>query len=160
MIRLVVFASLLVSCRMSLEEEEPLVACQVNMTQASCTGIDGKSDFTSLQNSVFNINCGSGSCHGISASPGGGLDLRDKTASFSHLVNATSTTDPTRKLVVPGSIEKSYLMVMVRDITPEMADPPAQMPENGYMPKGDPKGLCCQKLDALERWIMAGAQNN
>jgi hypothetical protein len=160
MIRLVVFASLLISCRMSLEEEDPVAQCEISMTQSTCVGADGKSDLTWLQTNVFGINCGSTSCHGASASPGGGLDMKDKTATYMHLVNASSTLDPTRKLVVPGNVEKSYLMVMIRGVPPGMADPPAQAPALGYMPKGDPKGLCCQKIDAVERWIMAGAQNN
>jgi hypothetical protein len=69
--------------------------------------------------------------------------------------------DPTRKLVVPNDVKSSYLMLMVRDVPPAMATPPGTAPPGsiGYMPQGSTT-LCCQKLDALERWIMAGAPNN
>jgi hypothetical protein len=159
MIRLVVLASLLISCRITLDTEE-LKDCEIDMTQATCTGAEGHADLTWIQQNVFTFNCGSTSCHGASASPGGGLDMRDKATTYSHLVGVTSSLEPSRKLVVTSDVNKSYLMVMVRGVSLDMADPPAQAPANGYMPKGIPKGLCCQKLDALERWITAGAQNN
>ena len=63
--------------------------------------------------------------------------------------------------MVPGSINQSYLMVLVHGITLAEAEPsPAPAPSGDrYMPLGSP-AICCQKLDALGRWIAAGALNN
>jgi len=52
---------------------------------------------------------------------------------------------------------------MLRDVPPVMASPPASPPPGnvGYMPQGPASAaLCCQKLDAIERWIESGAPNN
>jgi hypothetical protein len=52
---------------------------------------------------------------------------------------------------------------MLRHVTPEMADPPVGEPPDdvGYMPQNAGGAvLCCQKLEAIQRWIEAGAQNN
>ena len=83
--------------------------------------------------------------------------------SHSHLVNFTSILDPTRKLVVPNDVEQSFLMLMLGFVPPEMADPPGTAPPAsvGFMPQSSGGQLsCCQKLEALERWINAGAPNN
>jgi hypothetical protein len=48
----------------------------------------------------------------------------------------------------------------MRQYAPDEAVPPAPAPrDNLYMPLSSPP-VCCQKLDAIERWIMAGAMNN
>jgi hypothetical protein len=49
---------------------------------------------------------------------------------------------------------------MLQDVAPANASPPAQgLPSPGSMPQSsDP--LCCQKLEAIERWINAGAPLN
>jgi hypothetical protein len=62
---------------------------------------------------------------------------------------------------VPNDVQASYLMLMLGDVPPAMANPPGAPPPTsiGYMPQAQP-ALCCQKLDAIERWIMAGAPNN
>ena len=59
--------------------------------------------------------------------------------------------------VVAGDINASYLMMLVGDFPPAMATPPASgLPSVGLMPENMPP-LCCQKLDALERWISSGS---
>ncbi|MBC7976466.1 MAG: hypothetical protein H7138_15955 [Myxococcales bacterium] len=162
MVRLLLLASLLVGCRFSLEDEpEPVFVdrnCTPNGPGATCAAAAGKAELSWIQTNVFDINCGSGSCHGA-ALPEGGVDLRPGQ-SFQNLVNANSVLESSRKLVVPGNLEASYLMLMLGDYTPDMAEPAGVAPPGGYMPKGVPDGLCCQKLDAIQRWIMAGAMNN
>ena len=68
-----------------------------------------------------------------------------------------STFSPNHKLVVPGNPEASYLFFLMRGLPPDavtdFVEPPSDI---GYMPQGN-ETLCCQKLDAVERWIRAGA---
>jgi hypothetical protein len=163
MLRLLVLASLLVGCRISLDEEDPPLIvdrnCVANGPGATCAAAAGKSDYAWIQTNVFDIGCNAGaSCHGA-AQPEGGIDLR-AGQSYENLVNAKSLLEPSRTLVVPGDVKSSYLMLMLGDYPPETATPAAEAPQSGYMPKGVPGGLCCQKLDAVERWVMAGALNN
>lgn len=113
-----------------------------------------------IEQNIFAANCGSGACHGVP--PGGGTPAgRVLLTQNSHaaLVNADNTLAPGFKLIVPNNVTQSYLMVLMKHLTPEAAGapPPAR---NAYMPLGNPTGVCCEKLDALERWIMAGAPNN
>jgi hypothetical protein len=165
MIRLVIVASLLVGCRISLENNDlPPTPdggngrrCTDSTTSPACVAAVDHSDLTWIQANIFKTGCAlSSSCHG---SGGIAPNLSDGQ-SYASLVNVDSTFQSSRKRIVPNDIKASYLMLMVNDFAPEMAMPPGMMPAGGYMPKGDPKGLCCQKLDALDRWIMAGAQNN
>ena len=161
MLRLLVIASLVAACRISLEPDEPR-ACVVNTTSALCVDAVNHSDLKWIEANIFAPNCnlgGGGACH-ASASDGGKLGLQPGM-SHDHLVNVTSMIDKTRKLVVPNDVNASYLMLMLRDIPPAMASPPASPPPGsvGYMPQGSTT-LCCQKLQALERWIMDGAPNN
>jgi hypothetical protein len=69
--------------------------------------------------------------------------------------------DTTRKIVVPGDGAKSYMLVMIGEIQPAMADPPASAirADVGTMPQGSPL-LCQEKRDAIQRWIVAGALEN
>ena len=112
-----------------------------------------------IEQNIFTANCGTGSCHGLP--PGGGTPAgRVVLTANSHavLVNADTTLATGVKLIVPNNVTQSYLMVLMKHLTPEAAGapPPAR---NAYMPLGSPP-VCCEKLDALERWIMAGAPNN
>ena len=62
-----------------------------------------------------------------------------------------------------GDPNKSYLMVMLRGVTPAEFDPPLDEPPRsvGYMPQNaGGVVMCCQKLDAIKQWIMEGAQDN
>jgi hypothetical protein len=104
-------------------------------------------------------NCGSSSCHqGMGAQ--GKLDLTSATA-YASLVGAPSQIDSSRTLVVPGDPQASYLMLMLHAFEPSAAIPPGVAPPAsiGYMPQGNGT-LCCQKLDAIDRWITAGANND
>jgi hypothetical protein len=135
-------------------------ACKVS-TAAVCMEAEGHSDFTWIKGKIFAANCFGSSCHsGTTAS--GNLDLTDDP--YTALMGSgtkKSNLDPTRDLVVPGSPNKSYLYFILRGIEPEMGDPPFSPPPGnvGYMPMSNAT-LCCQKLDAIERWITAGAMND
>ena len=159
MIRLVIVASLLVGCRISLENNDTPDSgtgprqCTVSTSQP-CMDAVTHSDLAWIESKIFVASCDFSGCHS-SATDQGKLDL-GVGKSHNSLVNASSLLDPTRKLVVPNDLNASYLMLMLRDVSPDMASPPGTAPANGYMPKGSAT-LCCQKLDAVERWIMAGA---
>ena len=112
------------------------------------------SDLAWIESKIFVASCDFSGCHS-SATDLGKLDL-GAGKSHDDLVGPSSRLDPLRKLVVPNDVHASYLMLMLHDFSPDMASPPTTEPANGYMPKGS-STLCCQKLDALERWINAGA---
>jgi hypothetical protein len=115
------------------------------------------SDLAWIETNIFESSCNFSGCHD-SATDLGKLDLR-VGMSRANLVGVSSIADPTRKLVVPNDVHASYLMLSLHDFPPEMATPPGVTPGAGYMPQGAPI-LCCQKLQAIERWIMAGAPAN
>jgi hypothetical protein len=158
MIRLVMVASLLVGCRTSLENDATPDSgagrqCTISTSQP-CMDAVTHSDLAWIESKIFVASCNFSGCHS-SATDLGKLDL-SAGKSHDHLVGASSLLDPTRKIVVPNDLNASYLMLMLRDISPDMASPPGTAPANGFMPKGSAT-LCCQKLDAVERWINAGA---
>jgi len=169
MIRLVipwiVLASLLGGCRISLEDAENTGGggrCVVSMTSQACLDAESHQDLTWIQQNIFTASCVFSGCHNGSNNHAGKVDLR-AGMSHSHLVDFASILDPTRKLVVANNVNASYLMLMLGHVTPDMADPPAMPPPAsvGYMPQSSGgQLLCCQKLDALERWINDGAPNN
>jgi hypothetical protein len=168
MIRHVIVASLLIGCRLSLENEDATGddgsgrRCAVSTTSPSCLDAVTHADLAWIQMNIFSASCTFSGCHNGTNNPAGKIDLRPNM-SHGHLVNFTSLLDPSRKLVVPNDVEASYLMLMLGDVPPAMASPPAAAPPGsvGYMPQGAGGRLsCCQKLDALERWIMTGAPNN
>jgi hypothetical protein len=172
MLRVVAIASLVFpvfwGCRISLENYDTSIqdtdggngrACVVSSTSQPCMDATMHSDLAFIEQKVFAASCNFSGCHG-SATDAGKLDLRPGV-SRDHLVGVSSQIDGTRKLVVPNDVAASYLMVMLRDIAPAMASPPASPPPGsvGFMPQAAPT-LCCQKLDAIERWINAGAPNH
>jgi hypothetical protein len=165
MLRLAIVATLLAACRISLEDAESPSGggrCQVSTTSQPCLDAVTHSDLAWIQPNIFTASCVFSGCHNGANTRAGKVDLR-AGMSHSHLVNATSGLDPTRKLVVANDVNASYLMLMLGFVPPEMAVPPATPPPAsvGYMPQSSGgQLLCCQKLEALERWIEAGAPNN
>ena len=103
------------------------------------------SDLAWIQTKVFNVSCTSG-CHGA-ASPAHGLSLKPGE-SHAELVNVASHHDPSWQRVVPGDPGASMLMVQLG------GEPGPEL--EAYMPLGMPK-LCVEKIDAIRRWIAAGA---
>lgn len=175
MFRLVALATLLIGCRVSLQDApsagdddddgDDMPAgrvCKVDTTSATCleAASGNHSDLAFIEASIFKGQCAFSGCHNGANTPQGKIDLT-AGQSHAHLVNYASAIDETRKLVVPNDLSSSYLMLMLHDIEPSEATPAADAPPDdvGYMPMGN-KPLCCQKLDAIERWIMAGAPSN
>ena len=149
-----------VGCRTSLDEESR--ACKVSETNATCIEAANHSELSWIEENVFEKSCTFSGCHNGMATDAGRLNLTVGN-SHSSLLGIASEIEPGSTLVVANQPLQSYLLVMMRQITPEMADPPVGEPDEdvGYMPQNAGGAvLCCQKLDAIERWIAAGAQNN
>ncbi len=166
MLRLVIAASLCIGCRISLEDAQNMGGgggrCVVSTTSQACMDAVMHQDLTWIQQNIFNAHCVFSGCHNGTNNPAGKVDLR-AGMSRSHLVDFTSILTPPRKLVVANNVDASYLMLMVGFVPPEMADPPGMPPPAsvGFMPQSSGgELLCCQKLEALERWINDGAPNN
>lgn len=172
MIRLALVASLGLlatsACRYSLEGDDDPVGgsdgggrqCQVVTTSQTCVDAANNQNLAWIEQNIFTPNCGGNSCHSNIPLPGGRIVLT--TASHDKLVNVESEITPGRMLVVPNDVKKSYLMVLLRHLELAEADPsPAPEPPEdvGYMPQASGP-ICCQKLDAIVRWIEAGALNN
>lgn len=135
-------------------------ACKVTTT-AACMEAETHSDFTWIKEKIFAANCFGSSCH-TGATASGQLDLTD--APYTALMGAGGTgvdanLDPAHKRVVAGDPTKSYLYFIIKGLDGNpggFAEPPSQV---GYMPMSNAT-LCCQKIDAIERWITAGAMDN
>jgi hypothetical protein len=152
-------------CRTSLEEEEQMSegACNVGTT-AECMMGATESTLTWIEANVFSKSCAFSGCHNGTPTSAGRINMKDPGMSHADLVGVDSAIDSGRKLVVAGQPKQSYLLMMMQHFPPEEMEPtPASPPPNdiGYMPQNTGGAvLCCQKLDAIERWIMAGAMNN
>lgn len=164
--RTLLFAALLaLGCRIDLDTNDTPRACESRPEIPACADAVGHSDFEWLQTNIFTANCSGSSCHGMTESgdpPDGRLVLARGSA-YATLMGASgqgvmSEFDPGRALVVPFDAESSYLYFLMRgtpaaSVTPPFAAPPE---EYGFMPL-KAKTLCCEKLEAVRRWIEAGA---
>lgn len=161
-------AMLLGGCRYALEDpvEFSSRTCD-DGTVSDCTMSTTHSDLKWIEEHIFN-KCTFSGCHNGMMTDAGRLDLQPGK-SFDSLVNKDSdvASGPMltgkAKLVTPGDPSKSYLLVMMRQITPAQHDPPLNEPpaQIGYMPQNAGGVVtCCQKLDAITRWIEEGALNN
>ncbi len=174
MLRFALVALLATSaCRLSLDDEGETPPpdgggrqCNYVPMNAVCADAAARPAESSklgwIEQNIFVPNCGGPNCHGMGQ--GGGMPtgrLVLTTASHDKLVNADATFATNRKLIVPGDVPKSYLMVIMRHLTLDQADPsPAPVPSGGrYMPLASP-AVCCEKLDAMAKWITDGALNN
>ena len=155
----------LVACRTSLDEEPdadttPGKACKIGTT-AECMMAESQSSLAWIETNVFAKSCAFSGCHNGTATVAGRIDMKNPGMSHDDLVGVDSMIETSRKLVVPGQPKQSYLLMMMRHFTPaEMEPTPAVGPpmDIGFMPQNAGGAvLCCQKLDAIERWIMAGA---
>jgi hypothetical protein len=164
---LLLTALLAVGCRIDLDHREDDAntsgrTCKVATTATCVEGATmNKSDFTWIKTKIFAANCFGASCHsGVTAS--GNLDLIDDP--YTTLMGATgagtmSNGDPTKKRVVAGDPAQSYLFFMIHGLDGKPHDFTDPLKTVGFMPMSNAT-LCCQKIDAIERWIMAGAMNN
>ena len=156
------------ACRTSLEDEPDADtsgarACKP-ATTAQCTMAESQQSLAWIETNVFALSCAFSGCHNGTATTAGRIDMKNPGMSHDDLVNVDSMIETSRKLVVPGQPKQSYLLMMMRHFPPsEMEPTPAVGPPGdiGFMPQNAGGAvLCCQKLDAIERWIMAGAPNN
>jgi hypothetical protein len=126
----------------------------MDSTSAACMDAVNHQELTWIQKNVLTPQCTFSGCHNGDNTKQGKIDLRDGH-SFMTLVNGDSALMAGSKLVVPGDPTTSYLEVMLGS-QPGTIDPMV-----GLMPQDNGNQLlCCQKLDAIERWIMDGAMNN
>lgn len=105
-------------------------------------------DLAWIQSNVFSTSCTFSACHKSPATDANGLVL-EAGQSHGELVNQQSVEQSGMMLVVPGQPNQSYLMVALGQIG-------GTLPQDGVMPLNSP-ALCGEKLDAIERWILAGA---
>ena len=122
----------------------------VDAISASCMEATTHSDLAWLQEKVFTPSCSAFvSCHKGAALEAGGLSL-EPGQTIPQTVNIDSDLFPAFKRIVPGDPANSYMMIILGEFAGPLD------PEVGTMPYNNPK-LCQEKLDAVERWIMAGA---
>jgi len=123
---------------------------QVDALSASCMEAVQHSDLAWLQEKIFTPSCSAFSaCHKGAALEAGGLSL-EPNQTIAQTVGVDSEMFPQYKRIVAGDPASSYMMIILGEY-PGMLDP-----DVGTMPYNNPK-LCQEKLDAVERWIMAGA---
>jgi hypothetical protein len=154
------------SCRVDLDSPDKVTGgvdagdanCKVT-TSAVCLEAVSHSDFTWLNTNLFNTNCGGTSCHQANSDSNAKKNpYGDLAMTYASLVNFESNVNPGVKLVVAGQPSQSYLLVMLNHLAPANFSPPlgAVPSDPGLMPQNSGT-LCCQKLDAVQRWIEAGA---
>lgn len=117
---------------------------------ADCLEAKDHSDLAFIQAKIFTPGCSAfTSCHRGAATSAGGLSL-EAGQSLPQMLDKTSRLDNTKKLIKAGDPANSYLMIILGKY-PGFIDPNV-----GTMPSRNPL-LCAEKLDAIERWITAGA---
>jgi hypothetical protein len=118
---------------------------------APCQEATTHSDFTWINENILTKSCVFSGCHNA-ASHEEGLDL-SAANSFAHIVGVASTQVTSKKLIDGTSADcaNSYLY---EKITGENLKPGTVK-----MPKAQP-ALCQEKIDAVCRWIAAGAKND
>lgn len=117
---------------------------------ADCLEAKDHSDLAFIQAKIFTPGCSAfTSCHRGAATTAGGLSL-EAGQSLPQMLDKTSRLDNTKKLIKAGDPANSYLMIILGKY-PGFIDPNV-----GTMPSRNPL-LCAEKLDAIERWITAGA---
>lgn len=142
------------ACKIDLDHAAKASSACMDSMSAACMAATSHSDLTWIQANVFTPQCTFSGCHNGENTKQGKIDLRDGH-SFATLVNGPSALTPGATLVTPGDPATSYLEVM-------LGTQPGNVPSTvGLMPQSNGGMLlCCQKLDAIDRWIMDGAMNN
>jgi len=106
------------------------------------------SDLAWIQSNVFDASCARSNCH-ITGNEAGGLIL-EAGKSRDYLVNMPSSVDHGMMRVLPGDPSQSYLLVA-------LGGEPGMPPDGTVMPWGGLPMLCAQEVDAIKRWVAAGA---
>lgn len=166
-----------VACKIDLDKiprpdaADPNARLCEDKTVAVCLEAANHSDFQWIQDNMFSTNCSGDDCHGAAKNgqpPSGKLILAQGSAYATLLGKAASDPGPAplvasaftadHKLVEPGAPHKSYLVYMLQALKADEGVPRFTAPPDdiGFMPQNN-KPLCCQKLDAVSRWIEAGA---
>jgi len=109
---------------------------------------------TELEEDIFALRCGFSSCHS-GAAPARGLDLSPSN-SYAALVGVEAE-EPGQTLVVPGDVDQSFLVQVLRQDT-YVADDDSGEPSVRQMPPGSP--LADSEIERIESWIAAGAADN
>jgi hypothetical protein len=144
--------ALLFGCRESLDElpDAPPTECET-IAQAS--------DLTTIKRDIFERHCNGRACHKEGSDQS---ELHLQLNPHADLVNVQSDVDPAYQLVVPGQPRKSYMLYMLQQVAPADMDPPityTDPPDDvEFMPVDFT--ICKEKLDAIQRWIEAGAPDN
>ncbi|MEO8702034.1 MAG: hypothetical protein ABI867_18455 [Kofleriaceae bacterium] len=129
---------------------------------AACLEATTYQNLNNIEEKIFKGSCIFSGCHNGGATDAGRLNLKTGMA-HAAIVGVASDVDTGFQIVVPGSPEKSYLMVMLGEIAPGDADPATVAPPAaiGLMPQGTGGALLCpEKRAAVKRWIVAGAPND
>lgn len=161
--RALLLAFALAACGGGDDTTDGSAAKCVETATAACTEAANHADLAWIVPNVFASSCTFSGCHNGSATPAGAIDLRTPEAAHATLVNVASHLEPGTLLVAPGAPRQSYLLMMMQQYAPDEMDPPLPAPPAniGFMPQNSNGAvLCCQKLDAVERWIAAGAPAN
>lgn len=117
---------------------------------ATCIEATMHSDYDFIQDRILNVSCsGFNSCHKGAALEAGGLSL-ERGETIRQTVNVDSDLFPQFKRILPGDPANSYLFIIIGG-APGPIDP-----EVDFMPLNNPR-LCQEKIDAIGRWIEAGA---
>jgi len=134
------------------------------------SGIDLTQPVVSFKNEVmpiFNATCNSGSCHGSSLKPAGGVFLGSEAARGGDassvrmgLVGAAAQEMPSMPLVTPGDPAKSFLMHKLDADQCAFAGQCTIGNCGALMPNGSSMPLPPTNRDQVRRWIAQGAKDN
>lgn len=109
-------------------------------------------NLSTIQSEIFTPQCGLPSCHDSQA-PAGSLDLSSASASHANMVGVLSEgtfNSNNIALVDSGNSGGSFLYLKVTGANGISGN---AMPDTGQT-------LCADKVNAIQAWIDAGAQNN
>ncbi|HKA86097.1 MAG TPA: hypothetical protein VKE22_00475 [Haliangiales bacterium] len=112
-----------------------------------CVEAERHSDFPWIRDNVLKVSCSAFSACHQGTRPAGKLNLTPAQA-YDQLVNVPAQ-EPGWVRVVPGDPMHSYVMVKI-------GAAPGPLGDGGLMPPNSVL-LCAQKMDAIRRWIAAGA---
>ncbi len=114
-----------------------------------CEEAKQHSDLAWIQDQIFDRSCTFSVCHDMTQ-PAASLRLTAGQARGELVGQAPDEPGAGGVLVAPGAPDQSYLMVAIGGVPGETP------PSDGTMPLGLSL-LCEEKLDAIRRWIEAGA---